>query len=43
MVILTINNDDKASRTVYEGILMLVCLFAFTASVIAREATAKES
>lgn len=43
MVILTINTGHKTSRTLYEGVLMLVCLFAFTASVIAREATAKES
>lgn len=42
MVILTISNDSNSKRTIYEGLLMLLCLFAFTASVIARESAAKK-
>lgn len=43
MLILTINNDDNTNKTIYEGVLMLVCLFTFTASVIVREAAAKKA
>ncbi|WP_214072950.1 hypothetical protein [Mucilaginibacter sp. dw_454] len=36
-MILTMGHDDSIKRNIYEGVLMLACLFAFTAFVITRE------
>lgn len=43
MIILTLNRDDNAKNIIYEGLLMLVCLFTFTVSVIVRESAAKKA
>jgi hypothetical protein len=41
-VVLTMGHDDNIKRNIYEGIIMLACLFAFTAFVITRESAGEK-
>jgi predicted Na+-dependent transporter len=43
MIVLTINSDKNATHTIYQGLLMLLCLATFTASVIFSESATKKA